>query len=451
MRPVFPAFQDPAGSVRLALLLGGIQLLAFSERFLLTVVAQPLKLDLDLTDAQLGFLQGSAFVLLHALGMPAWGEIADRGHRRALLVAGILLWSAAGIAFGLAGSFLLLVVARMLLGLGQAVVAPAALSLLAYRSPPGRLGRGVSWLTAGASLGRSLALLAGGALLALLTAIGGLSLPIAGHLPPWRALFIIACLPNLLALVAALSIAEPPARRPIQARARRARAWAWMGRHRTLYLALFGAAACAVLVAQTLAAWAPTFYVRSHGLTPAESGVRLGLVMLLIAPLGHLAGGHVLDRAGASGRRSAAVRMLCTGLLLVPPCTAMMTLSASLPVSLAGFGLLAAALGLTSPAVLAFLQFLTPAAMRGYVSAVFIAGVVLTALGLGPISVGILNDRVFGPAAVGSAMLTVFVATALLGTTLTYVLGGPARRKRRASLRKTALGRNGTADAPHRP
>lgn len=73
MRPVFPAFQDPAGSVRLALLLGGIQLLAFSERFLLTVVAQPLKLELDLTDAQLGFLQGSAFVLLHALGMPAWG------------------------------------------------------------------------------------------------------------------------------------------------------------------------------------------------------------------------------------------------------------------------------------------------------------------------------------------------------------------------------------------
>ncbi|NEU12725.1 MFS transporter [Methylobacterium sp. BTF04] len=448
MMPPITAVREQSGFFPLALLLAGIQLLAFSDRFLLTVVAHPLKLALDLTDAQLGFLQGSAFVLLHALGMPFWGRIADRGHRRALLVGGIVLWTAAGIAFAFAGSFALMVAARMLLGLGQAVVAPAALSLLAYRLPPGHLGRALSWLTASASLGRSLALLAGGAVLGLLTATGGLHLPGAGQLPPWRALLVMSCLPNLLALAAALCIAEPPARKraaaPDQTKLRDGRAWAWMGRNRAVYLALFGATSCAVLVPQSLAAWAPTFYVRVHGLTPAESGVRLGLLSLLIAPLGHLVGGRLLDRARATDRRVAAARMLTAGLLLVPPCIAVLTLAPTLPLSLVGFGALAATLGLTSPASLACLQFLTPASMRGFVSAVFIAGVALMAIGVGPFLVGILNDRVFGQEGVGSTMLVVFVAVALLGAAFAHALNRSIRAQRRPAISAAGLGRLGS-------
>lgn len=420
---------ERSGSVSLTLLLAGIQLLAFCERFLLTVVAHPLKLDLGLTDAQLGILQGSAFVLLHALSLPVWGRAADRGRQPAMLATGIVVWSAAAIICGLGESFLVLVLARMLLGLGQAAVAPAALSLLAYRLPPGRLGRGVSWLTASASLGRSLALLAGGGVLALLTAAGGLYLPGLGHLPPWRALLVLACLPNILAVAAALRIAAPPARGSA-ARSRSGRAWAWIRRRRRPYLVLFGAAACAVLVTQTLAAWAPIFYVRAHGLTPAESGVHLGLLVLFVAPLGHLAGGRLIDRGRAAGRRAGAGRTLAAGLLLVPPCTAVMTLSDDLRLSLAGFAALAAALGLTSPAALAGLQFLTPASMRGFVSAMFIAGVTLVALGLGPVLVGLLNDHVFGQEAVGSALLAVFVAVALIGVVLASTLDGVVRAGR---------------------
>lgn len=447
MVPPSHPIRERSGSLSLALLLAGIQLLAFSERFLLTVVAQPLKLELSLTDAQLGFLQGSAFVLLHALGMPFCGRIADRGHRRALLIGGIVLWSAAGIAFALAGSFAVMVAARMVLGLGQAVVAPAALSLLAYRLPPRHLGRGLSWLTASTSLGRSLALLGGGAVLALLTAAGGLDLLGAGHLPPWRALLIVSCLPNLLALVAALCIAEPPARRHAVT-PRDGRAWAWIWRHRAVYLALFVAAACAALVPQSLGAWAPTFYVRVHGLTPAESGVRLGLISMLIAPLGHLVGGWLLDSARASGRRIAAARMLLAGLLLVPPCTAAMTLAPTLPLSLVGFGALAATLGFTSPAYVACLQFLTPASMRGFVSGIFIAGVALTAIGVGPFMIGLLNDRVFGQAGVGSTMLAVFVVVALLGVALTHALVRSIRPQRRPAFGVAGLGRT---SSPYRP
>ncbi|MCJ2012252.1 MFS transporter [Methylobacterium sp. J-076] len=395
----------------LVCLLAATQLLAFSDRFLITLVAQPLKLDLALSDAQLGILQGSAFAVLNAAAMPWAGAIADRGHRRLLLQVSVVVWGIATLACGLSGSFALLVGARALLGLGQAAVAPAALSLMAHRLPRGDLGRAVSLLTAGASLGRSLALLAGGAVLAWLTASAAIALPGLGPLRPWQALFVLASLPNIALLVGLGWIVEPPA---APAR-RRPPALAWMVRHRAAYLPHFGAASAAVLIGQTLTAWAPAFYVRVHGLTPAGSGLCLGLAVLVAAPLGHVAGGRWLDRERARRPRGAAPRGLAIGLALAPPCTAAMVLAGDLTASLGGFALLVAALGFTSPPALAGLQLLTPRGMRGRASALFIAGVTLVAFGAGPALVGVINDRVVGPQNVGWAMLTMFAAAALAG------------------------------------
>lgn len=407
----------------LVLLLASTQLLAFSDRFLITLVAQPLKLDLALSDAQLGILQGSAFALFNAAAMPWAGNLADRGHRRALLILSVILWGAATLACGVAASFSLLVAARAALGLGQAAVAPAALSLMAHRLPRGSLGRAVSLLTAGASLGRSLALLVGGAVLGGLTALAPLDLPGYGPLHPWQALFILACLPNLVLLVGLGRIVEPPAR---PARVER-RALPWILRHRGAYLPHLGAATAAVLIGQTLTAWAPTFYVRAHGLTPAESGLILGGVVLAAAPLGHLAGGRWLDHARIRRPRGAASRALALGLALSLPSTAAMVLLPGLPASVAGFALLVAALGFTSPPALAGLQLMTPRALRGRVSAAFIAGVTLVAFGTGPLLVGLLNDRVVGPAGVGVAMLAVFTAAALPGLALALLTRHPVR------------------------
>ena len=123
----------------------------------------------------------------------------------------VLVWSLATLTCGLTTSFAVLLAARAFLGLGQAAVAPAALSLMAHRLPRRRMGRAVSFLTAGASLGRSLALLAGGAVLAWLMAARDLTLPGYGRLHPWQALFLLACLPNILLLIGLRRIVEPPA------------------------------------------------------------------------------------------------------------------------------------------------------------------------------------------------------------------------------------------------
>ncbi len=160
------------------------QLSAASDRFLITLVTTPVKQDLALSDAQLGLLHGSAFVILYALTMPLFGSLADRGHQRVILLVSIGLWTLATLGFGLAGAFAVLFLSRFVLGLGQAGLAPASLSLIAHGSGPGRMARNVSLFTAGGSLGQSFALLAGGAILAWLVQRGGLAFPASDRCRP---------------------------------------------------------------------------------------------------------------------------------------------------------------------------------------------------------------------------------------------------------------------------
>lgn len=428
-RPAAPARLGEGGARSragwpLVLLLAAINLSAFVDRFLIAVVATPMKQALDLSDARIGLLQGTAFAILHALAMPGLGTLADRGYQRAVLLGSLALWSLATLLAGLAHSFAILVVGRLALGLGQAGVVPSALSLLAHRGDRRRTALSVAFLTAGGSLGRSVALLGGGAALAWLVARGGLGLPDGETLTPWRVLFVVAGLPNVVLALLVVAIVTP---RPAPARrAGGPSALAWILRRRRTYLPHFAASAAAVLMGQTLIAWAPSFYIRSHGMSAAESGMSLGLLVLLAAPIGHFSAGLILDRR-RGGRRSAAPWMLGAGLLLAVPATAVMGLAADRAVSLAAFATLVAILGCTSPAALGGIQFLTPVALRGRVSALFVAAITLTAVGTGPLLLGILSDTIFGAGGLGRAFLTLFAVMGLLGAAAAY---GAARSVR---------------------
>lgn len=399
----------------------GTQFAAASDRFLIALVTGPLKQSLALSDAQLGLLLGSAFVLLYGLTMPLLGTLADRGHQRAILLCSIIAWTLATLGFGLAGSFAALLLCRLGLGLGQAGVAPAGLSLIAHHAGRRRMAFLVSLFTAGGALGQSFALLTGGLVLGWLTARDGLWLPgfwglEPGALTPWRALFVLACLPNLLLLALAVLIRLPPT--PTVTRPGLKAAVAWMLRRRRSYLPHFVAAAAAVLMGRTLAAWGPTFYMRSHGMSPAESGITLGLLLLVGGPLGHLIAGLLLDRIPSPRRRATASAMLGLGLLLALPVVAILATAPDRIVSLGAFVVLMAILGFTAPAALSGVQWLTPVALRGRVSALFIAGITLTATGTGPALLGLLSDTVYGPDRLGHAMITLFLGVGLPGAWL---------------------------------
>lgn len=433
-----PALREPSGPERtglsarllpLMLLLTGAQLSAASDRFLITLVAVPVKQALALSDAELGLLLGSAFVFLYALTMPFFGTLADRGHQRTILLASIAVWTLATLGFGLAGSFAALVLSRLALGLGQAGVAPAALSLIAHHAPRGRLAFAVSLFTAAGSLGQSFALLSGGAVLAWLVSRGGAWFPGLGTLPPWRAIFVLACLPNLLLIFAAASVRLPPT--PPLVRPGLRTAFAWVMRRRGIYLPHVAASTAAVLMGRTLAAWGPTFYVRSHGMSPAECGITLGFLLLVGGPVGHLSGGLILGRIAARHRRSAASWMLALALVLALPIVAAMATAQDRILSLAAFTLLMVVLGFASPAALTGVQWLTPITLRGRVSALFIAAVTLVASGTGPVLLGLLADTVYGADQLGRALITLFLLVGVPGAWLAVraARGRPAQAR----------------------
>ena len=394
------------------------QLSAASDRFLITLVTTPVKQDLALGDAQLGLLHGSAFVILYALTMPLFGSLADRGHQRVILLVSIGLWTLATLGFGLAGAFAVLFLSRFVLGLGQAGLAPASLSLIAHGSGPGRMARNVSLFTAGGSLGQSFALLAGGAILAWLVQRGGLAFPGLGPLPPWRALFLLACLPNLALILGAMAVRLP--RAPPAARAGLKPACSWILRRRRIYLPHFAAAACAVLMGRSLAAWGPTLYVRNHGMSPAESGIVLGGLLLIGGPLGHLTAGLLLDRVARARRRTAASRLLGLGLMAALPPAIVMAVASDRTLSLAAFTLLTAVIGFTAPPAVTGVQLLTPVSLRGRVSALFIAAVTLTASGTGPPLLGLLADIVFGAEHLGRALMLLYGLVGVPGIFLAF-------------------------------
>ncbi|MBD8908852.1 MFS transporter [Methylorubrum zatmanii] len=435
-----PGAQPGPSAWPLVALLAAIQLSAFSDRFLLTLVATPAKQALALSDTQLGLLQGSAFALPYALALPLFGMVADSGRQRGVLLVCLTLWSAATVACGLVGGFGGLFAARFVLGLGQAGVGPAGLSLMTLHLRRHMLGRGISAITSASTLGRSLALLVGGAVLAWLTARNGFDLPGFGVLAPWQALFVLAALPNLPLALLLLRIRPGPTHTgrnggmPSRPRARSlGEALAWVRRRRRAYLPQTVAATATVLMAQTLTAWAPTFYVRSFGFSPAESGLRLGLLVLIAAPLGHVAGGIGLDRLRRAGRIDAAPLLLAFGLILTVPMTLLTSLAQDLTLSLTGFAGLVALVGFTSPPSLAGIQILTPHRLRGRVSALFLALVTLAGFGLGPLLVGLLSDRAFGEGGLGLALLAVFApvgGAGALAAALARRAWRPGRRER---------------------
>ncbi|GJD61830.1 MFS transporter [Methylobacterium frigidaeris] len=381
-------------------LLAGAHFLAFADRFIAALVAPAIKADLGLSDFELGLAQGTAFVVAFAAASLMAGPLVDRVHRPRLMAAGILVWSLASLTCGLATDLAEFVLARLLLGLGQAVLTPAALALIAARQPRDRIGHGVSLYTAGAVLGRGTALVLGGGLLALLPAmvpVMGVPAPVAA----WRVLFVLSAVPNIV-VVALLLRWEDPGRggsRPPKP----VRVGPWLARHAGRYGAMIVAGGAVTLVVQTTNAWAVTLLVRHFGLPLSSAGMLFGAVVVLAAPLGQFAGGRLLDRRTRGDLPGG--RLLLGVLVGTLPLSAAVCLADNLALATAALAALVFGLGIGSVTTLAGLQIMTPRSLRGRVTAPFMAGITLAGFGLGPPLVGLMADRVFGEAGLGRALL----------------------------------------------
>lgn len=397
-------------------LLSVTHLISFIDRFVMSLVFVPLNAEMRLTDTQLGMVQGLGFVILYSIAGVPLGRLADISSRRWMIAAGMLVWSLATAACAFTHDFPGLFAARIIVGFGEAALIPAAMSLISGYFPRHQLARAVSVFTMGAPLGKTVALVAGGALLAIITPLGGLDL-FGAHFKPWQALFLAASLPGLALLPLLLTIGDPPRGQTAEApRADFLSALRHMRANLRAYSAQIAAACCAIFLVQAFGAWAPSLFVRVYGLSVSESGYVVGLVSFIASPLGNLSGGWMTDRL--SSRNVAGAPLIVIGLCLGLAMPAALLLHAASGTMTAAilYGALTFLLSSTAGPALAGLQLLTPAHQRGAVTAIYMCIMTFLSVGFGPTIVGAVSDHLFqGGQGLSGALTATTMVVALLG------------------------------------
>ena len=186
-----------------------VYIINFIDRQILSILAEDIKKDLGLEDAQIGFLYGTAFAVFYALfGIPL-GRLADSWYRGRLMAIGLALWSSMTALSAFANSFTMLAVARIGVGIGEASASPAAYSMISDNFPKEKRATALSIYSSGLYIGGALSLPIGG----LVLSRWNIAYPNVAEAPlglaGWQAAFLVVGLPGLLLALWVLSLKEP--------------------------------------------------------------------------------------------------------------------------------------------------------------------------------------------------------------------------------------------------
>src|SRR6266404_3051571 len=180
----------------------------FLDRQIISILAERIKADLQLTDAQLGFLYGTAFAVFYAIfGIPL-GRLADVWDRRRLISIGLSAWSVMTAVSALARNFGQLSAARFGVGIGEASATPAAYSILSDYFPASQRASVIAIYSGGIYIGAGLGLGIGGLI------VNRWDAAFAGQVAPfglrgWQVAFLAVGLPGLLLASWVRTLREP--------------------------------------------------------------------------------------------------------------------------------------------------------------------------------------------------------------------------------------------------
>jgi MFS family permease len=388
----------------------------FVDRQIISIVLEPIKADLGVSDSAMGFLTGPAFAAFYAtLGIPI--ARLDVWLRRSIIAIGLALWSGMTCVSGMVNSFAQMAFARVGVGVGEAALSPPAHSLLADYFPVSQRATALSVYAMGIHIGILFGVFAGG----WLEEFWG-----------WRRAFVVVGLPGLLlALLVRFTVREPVRgaqdAHPVIGDAPpvmdvvRFLASKRSFRHLSLGIGLTAFSGYA------FANWAPTFLRRVHEMGGAELGTKYGLVLGVGGAIGSLLAGLMADRLG---RRDVRWWMWIPAIACLGPMPFILTFflhpDANRALAIAFPGLIIAAM--YQGPVFSTVQTLAPVRMRAVAAGVLLFVTNIIGLGLGPLSVGWLNDYVFeahGALAIRYSMVSV-VAVMGVWSTVHFVLAARA-------------------------
>ncbi|MDA5192577.1 spinster family MFS transporter [Govanella unica] len=381
---------------------------SFIDRQILSLLVEPIRRDLGITDTGVSLLHGLAFVIFYTtMGYPI-GRLADRATRKWIIAAGITVWSLMTAACGLARDFTQLFMARIGVGVGEAALSPAAYSMISDYFPREKVGRAMGVYTIGIYVGTGLALIVGGAVVQMAMHMPPLEVPYLGSIKAWQLTFFVVGLPGLL-IALLVSLVREPARRGVETVTRDGQSFMdglrYIGAHWRLYAPFMMGTSFVALIGYACNLWLPTFFMRVHGFTAGEAGLYVGLVVLVGGVIGVYGGGMLADHLMARGRYIAyPLVIMLSGIGIVIPIilvplmpTPALAILAYLPAAI-----FTSVPSSTSPAAL---QLITPNEMRGQVSAAFLLVLNLFGLGIGPTAVALVTDYGFkDPAMLGYSL-----------------------------------------------
>ena len=402
--------------------------LSYTDRQVLSLLVDPIRGELGISDGQVSLLLGTAFAVVYGIAGIPLGLLADRTSRRNLIFLGVVVWSGGTLACGLAHTFGQLFSARIVVGLGEAVLSPAAISLISDYFPPSRRGTAVGFFLSGIAMGIGAAILIGGGVLHAVE-LGVLAgTPLATQ-PPWRLVLLLIGAPGLVWALAILAIREPtrranesatgaPAKADIAAYGSNAPAGViTAGRHDTWrssawvrVIPIYIVVATASLVDNAVGAWAPSLLIRHFARDPAQVGIQLGFLLTAGFGGGVLLGGWLADRAGSRGGWPYKLGVCLASSLLILPVSCLInagqfnTVMGSVPAYFALSGIV------TACGFSAILD-VVPNRSRGLAMAISFFLNVAIGASAGPSAVTAASAHLFGPAAGLGPALTLTVAS----------------------------------------
>lgn len=387
-------------------------ILSFIDRQILSLVVEPVKADLGISDTQIGLLQGFAFALFYSAAAIPFGWLADRYSRKWIIVGGVTFWSLMTAACGLAQSFWQLFAARLGVGFGEATLGPSVHSIIGDSFEREQLPVAMSIFGVGVSIGAGLAFLVGGQVVEFVAAQPAFYLPLVGELAAWHATFMIVGLPGVaLAAVIALVVREPARSAPPPAEEEdRNSLFAYTKSNASLAFGLIGGISLLTAAGFASLAWAAAFYDRTFDWGPGPAGLVIGGALIAAGVPGGVLCGLFATAWAKRGRREAALLTMVGGSAIAAVTGALTYLA---PNGVAATALLSATVFFGTCYVglgPAMVQSIMPGVLRGRAAAWQLLITNATGMTLGPLAVALITDYVWQD-------------TAKLGLSLSIVVG----------------------------
>jgi MFS family permease len=409
---------------------------SFIDRQILSLLIEPIRQDLQISDTQVSLLAGLAFTIFYTLmGVPI-ARLADQKNRRTIIAVGIASWSLMTAVCGLARNFWQMFLARVGVGVGEATLSPAAMSMISDYFPVSKLARAISIYSMGVYFGAGLALIIGGVVVKLVIEAGNVVLPLIGEVYPWQMTFFFVGLLGIPVFLLILTIREPLRRgiaRQGSMEAKNASSIpalkAFLRKNGKTVAYHFAAFSCIGIGIAGFLVWTPTLFIRTYGWDAPTIGLIYGFILFFGGTSGVYAGGFLADWLQKRGRKDAILRAAFYSAIAVIPFAVLTPLMPDPWLAVAGLACTSFLLAVPQGLPAAALQVITPNPLRAQMTALYFLVGNLIANGLGPTLYALVTDFVFADPAMLRYSMTIVSALVLpLGALFSYLALKPYRK-----------------------